>query len=86
MPRAPVKVYPHADIAALKALPAASTSRSKLIVTDSVFSMDDDIAPLPELPVLAEHYDAWLIVDDAHSLGVLDENGAGVLSHSRLRS
>ncbi len=84
--RAPVKVYPHADVAALEALLAASTSRNKLIVTDGVFSMDGDIAPLPELLALAERYDAWLIVDDAHGLGVVGENGAGVLSHFRLHS
>ncbi len=84
--RAPVKVYPHADVAALEALLAASTSRNKLIVTDGVFSMDGDIAPLPQLLALAERYDAWLIVDDAHGLGVVGENGAGVLSHFGLRS
>jgi len=84
--RAPVKVYPHVDLAALEALLAASTSRNKLIVTDGVFSMDGDIAPLPELLALAERYDAWLIVDDAHGLGVLGENGSGVLSHFGLRS
>ncbi|MFX7945887.1 aminotransferase class I/II-fold pyridoxal phosphate-dependent enzyme, partial [Acinetobacter baumannii] len=59
--RARVLVYPHADVAALEALLAASTSRNKLIVTDGVFSMDGDIAPLPELLALAERYDAWLI-------------------------
>ncbi len=84
--RAPVKVYPHADVAALEALLAASTSRNKLIVTDGVFSMDGDIAPLPQLLALAERYDAWLIVDDAHGLGVVGEHGAGVLSHFGLRS
>ncbi|KMW47764.1 8-amino-7-oxononanoate synthase [Ralstonia insidiosa] len=84
--RARVLVYPHADVAALEALLAASTSRNKLIVTDGVFSMDGDIAPLPELLALAERYDAWLIVDDAHGLGVLGENGAGVLSHFGLHS
>jgi 8-amino-7-oxononanoate synthase len=84
--RAPVKVYPHVDMAALEALLAASTSRNKLIVTDGVFSMDGDIAPLPALLALAERYDAWLIVDDAHGLGVLGKDGAGVLSHFGLRS
>jgi len=84
--RAPVKVYPHVDLAALEALLAASTSRNKLIVTDGVFSMDGDIAPLPELLALAERYDAWLIVDDAHGLGVLGADGSGVLSHFGLRS
>ena len=84
--RAQVLVYPHADLAALEAQLAASKSRNKLIVADGVFSMDGDIAPLPELLALAERYDAWLIVDDAHGLGVLGENGAGVLSHFGLHS
>lgn len=84
--RAPVLVYPHVDLAALEAQLAASTSRNKLIVTDGVFSMDGDIAPLPELLALAERFDAWLIVDDAHGLGVLGTEGAGVLSHFGLRS
>jgi 8-amino-7-oxononanoate synthase len=84
--RAPVKVYPHVDLAALEAQLAASTIRNKLIVTDGVFSMDGDIAPLPALLALAERYDAWLIVDDAHGLGVLGADGAGVLSHFGLRS
>ncbi|CAJ0811900.1 8-amino-7-oxononanoate synthase [Ralstonia flaminis] len=84
--RAPVKVYPHVDLAALEAQLAASTSRNKLIVTDGVFSMDGDIAPLPELLALAERFDAWLIVDDAHGLGVLGTDGVGVLSHFGLHS
>jgi 8-amino-7-oxononanoate synthase len=84
--RAQVKVYPHVDLAVLEAQLAASTSRNKLIVTDGVFSMDGDIAPLPELLALAERFDAWLIVDDAHGLGVLGANGAGVLSYFGLHS
>ncbi|MCL1619676.1 8-amino-7-oxononanoate synthase [Ralstonia pseudosolanacearum] len=84
--RAAVKVYPHVDLAALEAQLAASTSRNKLIVTDGVFSMDGDIAPLPELLALAERFDAWLIVDDAHGLGVLGADGVGVLSHFGLCS
>src|SRR5690606_10036052 len=58
--------YPHADVAALEQALRDSAAGHKLIVTDAVFSMDGDIAPLPELLRLAEQYDAWLIVDDAH--------------------
>ena len=63
--------YPHADVAALEQRLAASTARRKLIATDAVFSMDGDIAPLPALAALADAYDAWLVVDDAHGFGVL---------------
>jgi 8-amino-7-oxononanoate synthase len=73
--------YLHGDVAGLAAMLAASTARRKLIVTDAVFSMDGDIAPLPELFELAERYDAWLVIDDAHGFGVLGENGRGTLSH-----
>ncbi|HVN36458.1 MAG TPA: 8-amino-7-oxononanoate synthase [Casimicrobiaceae bacterium] len=81
--------YPHADPAALEARLAASRARRKLIVTDAVFSMDGDIAPLPELAALAAAYDAWLVVDDAHGFGVLggrDDPGRGALAHFGLES
>jgi 8-amino-7-oxononanoate synthase len=64
----------------------ASRARRKLIVTDAVFSMDGDIAPVPELVSLCERHDAWLMLDDAHGFGVLGEHGAGTLSHFRLAS
>ncbi|OXH83844.1 8-amino-7-oxononanoate synthase, partial [Burkholderia multivorans] len=73
--RATVQVYPHADTAALGALLEACTSQTKLIVTDTVFSMDGDIAPLAELLALAERHGAWLVVDDAHGFGVLGPQG-----------
>ena len=71
---AKVQVYPHKDLAGLE----SSLSQSKhygmrFIITDGVFSMDGDIAPLPELLELAERYDALLIVDDAHATGVIGE-------------
>jgi 8-amino-7-oxononanoate synthase len=61
--------YPHGDLAALERLLAASTAKRKLILTDAVFSMDGDLAPLPQLLQLAERFDAWLVVDDAHEIG-----------------
>jgi len=84
--RAKISVYPHCDLDALAQLLAASTAQNKLVVTDSVFSMDGDIAPLPELLALCERYGAWLIVDDAHGFGVLGEQGRGVLDHFAMRS
>jgi 8-amino-7-oxononanoate synthase len=84
--RAQVQVYPHADPAALERMLAACDSRGKVIATDAVFSMDGDLAPLPALLALAERYDAWLVVDDAHGFGVLGEGGRGTLSHFGLAS
>ncbi|VVD73183.1 8-amino-7-oxononanoate synthase [Pandoraea anhela] len=84
--RARTHVYPHGDVEALAALLEASTAETKLIVTDGVFSMDGDIAPLPALLALAERHDAWLIVDDAHGFGVVGENGRGVFEHFDMRS
>jgi 8-amino-7-oxononanoate synthase len=78
--------YAHADVAALGAALAASSAGHKLIVTDAVFSMDGDIAPLPALAQLAEQHDAWLVIDDAHGFGVLGEHGCGALEHFKLRS
>src|SRR5690606_2880835 len=79
--RAEVVEYPHGDAEALAALLAASKARSKFVVTDAVFSMDGDIAPLSRLLALCEAHDAWLIVDDAHGFGVLGAQGRGPLSH-----
>jgi 8-amino-7-oxononanoate synthase len=73
-------------VAALDALLAASSARIKLIVTDAVFSMDGDLAPLSQLLILAEQHDAWLIVDDAHGFGVLGPQGRGTLAHFGLNS
>ncbi|MDH5709146.1 MAG: 8-amino-7-oxononanoate synthase [Hylemonella sp.] len=84
--RAQVTVYPHADVAALEAALVGSTARTKIVATDSVFSMDGDIAPLPALLDLCERHGAWLLVDDAHGFGVLGEQGRGALEHFDLRS
>lgn len=73
--------YPHNDLAALERLLAASEARRKLILTDAVFSMDGDLAPLSQLFELAERHDAWLAVDDAHGFGVLGPQGRGSLAH-----
>jgi 8-amino-7-oxononanoate synthase len=79
--RARVHVYRHADPEHLGDLLGkhARRARRRLIVSDSVFSMDGDIAPLAELLDLARRYDCLLLVDDAHATGVLGENGRGAL-------
>jgi len=84
--RAGVTVYPHGDVAALEAQLSASKAATKIVVTDSVFSMDGDLAPLPQLLALCERHGAWLVVDDAHGFGVLGEHGRGALEHFGLRS
>ncbi len=81
-----VQVYPHADLAALAVLLAESNAATKVVVTDSVFSMDGDLAPLPALLALCEQHGAWLVVDDAHGFGTLGEQGHGALEHFQLRS
>ena len=78
--------YPHADLGFLSAALAESGASTKLIVTDGVFSMDGDIAPLPGMLDLCEHHDAWLLVDDAHGFGVMGPQGRGSPAHFGLRS
>jgi len=77
--RAEAKRYRHNDIAQLAALLEQTKTGRKLVITDAVFSMDGDLAPLPELLALCEQHDAWLLVDDAHGFGVLGEQGRGSL-------
>ncbi|MES2898377.1 MAG: 8-amino-7-oxononanoate synthase [Pseudomonadota bacterium] len=84
--RAGVKVYPHADVDALASLLAASNATAKVVVTDSVFSMDGNLAPLPAILALCERYGAWLVIDDAHGFGTLGAHGRGALEHFDLRS
>ena len=84
--RAQVSVFAHGDVRALEAQLAASTASTRIVVTDSVFSMDGDLAPLPDLLALCERHGAWLVVDDAHGFGVLGEHGRGALEHFGLRS
>jgi 8-amino-7-oxononanoate synthase len=84
--RANFKRYAHGDLAALARLLAASSARRKLVVADAVFSMDGDIAPVPELLDLCERHHAWLLLDDAHGFGVLGAQGGGVLRHFNIVS
>jgi len=77
--RASVHIYPHRNVRALEAeLAATSPGGRRLIVTDSVFSMDGDRAPLAALTALAEQYHSWLMVDEAHATGVIGPRGAGL--------
>ena len=81
------QIYRHCDVEHLESLLAQSTKfRRRLIVTDGVFSMDGDIAPLPEICALAERYDATVMVDDAHSFGVLGETGGGTIEYFGLEN
>src|SRR5439155_433390 len=74
--------FAHRDMAALECrLQKLEPEAGKLIVVDGVFSMEGDIIPLPELCRIAAEYGAAVMVDDAHSIGVLGKNGAGTTSH-----
>ncbi len=81
--RATIKVFAHKDCSAAEAIlkELAPQPGRKLLITDGVFSMDGDIAPLPELCDLAERYGAVMMVDDAHASGVLGKNGRGTVDH-----
>jgi 8-amino-7-oxononanoate synthase len=78
--------YTHLDLAHLEQTLAGAKGRRKLVVTDAVFSMDGDIAPVPQLLELCERYDAYLMLDDAHGFGVLGEHGGGILDHFNVAS
>jgi len=84
--RAEIKVFPHKDVEACEQILREIQDRKcrKLLITDGVFSMDGDIAPLPELVELAEKYGCIMMIDDAHSSGVLGRNGRGTVDHFNL--
>jgi glycine C-acetyltransferase len=92
--KAPRKVYRHADVDSLREVLAEATEQGRdgggtpwrliLVVTDGVFSMDGDIAPLPGIVEVAEAFGAAVMVDDAHASGVLGRDGRGSVSHFRL--
>jgi len=81
--RATIKVFQHKDVKDCERIlqEHASFPGKKLIITDGVFSMDGDLAPLPELCTLAEKYDCIMMVDDAHASGVMGRNGRGTIDH-----
>jgi len=84
--RAEIKVFPHKSIEACENILREIAGRKcrKLLVTDGVFSMDGDIAPLPQLVELAEKYGCIMMIDDAHASGVLGRNGRGTVDHFNL--
>jgi glycine C-acetyltransferase len=81
--RAEIKVFPHKDAAAADRLleQTKAAGRRQLLITDGVFSMDGDIAPLPDLVEVAEKHGAIMMIDDAHASGVLGKNGRGTVDH-----
>jgi len=80
--KVPRKIYPHKDMTGLRrALEETKGANKVMVVTDGVFSMDGDIAPLPQVVELAEEFGAFVMVDDAHASGVLGKNGRGTVNH-----
>ncbi len=81
--RADIRVFPHKDTDALEKILTETQALpgKKLVITDGVFSMDGDIAPLPKIVELAERYGAIMMVDDAHASGVLGQSGRGTIDH-----
>ncbi|PIQ88340.1 MAG: 8-amino-7-oxononanoate synthase [Candidatus Omnitrophica bacterium CG11_big_fil_rev_8_21_14_0_20_42_13] len=80
--RAKLWRYPHVDMQALESfLKRAKRFRRRIIATDSVFSMDGDLAPLDKIVDLAERYDAYVFIDEAHATGVIGKSGRGAIEH-----
>ena len=79
--RSPTKTYLHKDMNHLEKILKRNKDKRKLIITDGLFSMDGDLAPLPEILELAQIYNAMVMVDDAHATGVIGENGRGTPEH-----
>ncbi len=80
--RAKLLVYRHGDATSLEnVLSGAHGFNRKLVVTDSVFSMDGDMCPLPDIVTLSKHYDAMVMVDEAHAVGVVGDAGRGVVEY-----
>jgi 8-amino-7-oxononanoate synthase len=84
--KAAVYLFDHTNLVHLKEMLQADSSAHKLIVTDGVFSMDGDLAPVGDLLSIAKAHDALLIVDDAHGFGVLGKYGHGILEHFQIQS
>ena len=84
--RATFTRYAHTDLEGLGQRLAASRAEVRVVATDAVFSMDGDLAPVPEILALCERHHAWLLLDDAHGLGVLGATGRGTLEHFGVRS
>jgi 8-amino-7-oxononanoate synthase len=84
--RATFRRYPHNDLAALERLLATTPARRRLVIVDAVFSMDGDIAAVPELLDICARHDAWLLIDDAHGFGVLGAQGRGTAAHFGIAS
>lgn len=79
------EIYRHCDISHLEFLLKKYKNRRKIIVTDSVFSMDGDIAPLDKISKLAKKYNAMTMIDEAHAVGVIGKNGGGAMEHFNLK-
>ncbi|MCB1868026.1 MAG: 8-amino-7-oxononanoate synthase, partial [Gammaproteobacteria bacterium] len=82
--RASFKRFPHADMDALQRQLVGHRQGEAMVVSDGVFSMDGDLAPLDTMSALCQEHTAWLMVDDAHGFGVLGKSGAGTLEHFNL--
>ncbi|MBF0522780.1 MAG: 8-amino-7-oxononanoate synthase [Candidatus Omnitrophica bacterium] len=79
--QAKFKRYPHNDMGALEELLKTETGKKRVIITDSVFSMDGDLAPLDKIVELAKKYDCLVMIDEAHAFGIMGKNGKGLVEH-----